>query len=137
MGKVEGVNINDAVGYVKLPPGIHLLEIQEMTEGVAKSSGERKLDVTFKVIAVGSDDPAEKQKAGGLVGMALSLQPKALWKLKQLRDASGTPAVDGDSFDTDDFTGRQVRAATSVKNFTDENGKTTERTQIDDFLSAA
>jgi hypothetical protein len=136
MSRIEGANLDEAVGYVKLPPGVHLVEITEIEEGLSKAK-ERKIDVTFTVLEVGSDDPVEKQKAGGRVGMSLSLQAKALWKFRQLRDASGTPSTAGDFVETNDFLGRKLKIATSMKPYTDDTGKTVDRTNIDDFMSAA
>ena len=136
MSRVEGANLDDAVGYVKLPAGVHLVEITEMTEGVSKAK-ERKVDVTFTVLEVSSVDANDQKLVGGRVGMSLSLQPKALWKLRQMRDACGAPSSGGDFFDTDDFTGRRLKIATSQKEYTDDKGQSSVRTNVDDFMSAA
>lgn len=128
MARVEGVDIDKAVGFVKLVQGVHLVEIESGKEGKSKSQ-ERKVSFTLKVVATETPNAV-----GSYVNADFSLQPQALWKLRQFRDACQVPSAGGDFFDTDDFVGRRLKIATSLKSFTDENGKTEERTQIDDFI---
>lgn len=129
MARVEGIDLDKAVGYIKLIPGVHTVRIESGKEGKSKAQ-ERKVEFTLVV-----EETETPNGVGGFVGANFSLQPQALWKLRQFRDASGTPSSGGDHFDTDDFVGRRLKIATSLKSFTDENGKTEERTQIDDFMA--
>jgi len=129
MSRVEGVDLDKAVGFIKLNPGVHLVEVESGKEGLSKAK-ERKVD--FTCVIRETDTP---NAVGSYVNATFSLQPQALWKLRQFRDACQVPTTGGDYFDTDDFIGRQLKLATSLKSFTDENGKTEERTQIDDFMA--
>jgi hypothetical protein len=129
MARIEGVDIDKAVGFVKLNPGVTLVEVESGKEGKSKTQ-ERKVSFTLKIVE--TDTP---NVVGSFVSADFSLQPQALWKLRQFRDACQVPSAGGDFFDTDDFVGRRLKIATSLKSFTDENGKTEERTQIDDFIA--
>lgn len=126
--RVENVDLESAQGFVLLEPGIHLVTVESGKEGKSKA-GERKVDF----LSIVMDGP----QAGGNITLSFSLQPQALWKLRQFRDACGIGASGGNFFDTDDFIGRSVKIATSQKTFTNDTGKSETRTQIDDFMAAA
>lgn len=125
--QIPNVNLDEVEGSFELiDPGIWPAEIKTAKTGKSKASGEPKLMFVTELL----DGP----QVGKKVAINLSLQTQALWKFRQLRDVCGVPSTGGDFVETDDFVGRRLKLACSHKEFTDGNGQTTMRTQVDDFL---
>lgn len=130
MAKVElSGDLNQLEGQIKpiTTPGVFPAEITKCMPKKSKA-GEPKLTFIAKLL----DGP----DAGENVMFDTSLQVQALWKLRQLRDVIGAPATDGRTIDTDDYIGRRLKLAVSLKEFTNKSGQTEMRTQVDDFLPA-
>lgn len=97
-----------------LPPGTYALEVDNIE---LKTSQQQKpyLNMTYKV--VGDED-----YAGRKLFDIISLDPKALFKLKQFSLATGIHI--SEEFDTEDFLGAEFEAVVDVEKGTEKaNGE--------------
>lgn len=87
---VDFTGVTTEGGGRLLPEGQYQLELKEIEQKEGESSGEPYLEFTFEVVN-NDDDSLNGTKAWD----NLSLQPKALWKLRQFMEAGGHPTEDG------------------------------------------
>lgn len=119
-----GANLEDVEGQFELlAAGAAPSEVISGVEGKS-AAGERKLTFVCKAI--------DGANAGKKFPAQFSLQPQALWKLRQWMEVLGVP-VNGSQLNTDDFVGRKFIGFLSVRPVITKTGKSEDRTQLDDF----
>ena len=94
--------------FVPVPEGRYLAEIAKSAEGLADRSGQKKWSLQLQVV----EAPEDKQEfIGKTIQWDMSLQPKALWKVKQTLAALGQEIAEEDTefdFEAALYIGRQA-----------------------------
>lgn len=106
--KVDFTGVSSEGGGRLLDEGKYTFEVKEAELTEAESSGKDMIALTLEVVedADGNDD-----FAGTKAWDNLSLQPQALWKLRQFMEAAGLETEDGEmDIDPSEFEGLVVVA---------------------------
>lgn len=117
------VDMNDVdvtANFKVAAPGTYVLEIETVEEKLSQAK-QPKLDIRMQIV----DDP---EFAGVKVFETCSLQPQALFRLKQLALACGIDI--GMEFDTEDFLGARFQAVLDIDTYTGKDNEEKTRNVI-------
>ena len=95
------VNLNEVKGIEAVPEGIYSIRVDKVESKNSKSSGKPMIAIETSV--------TDGEFMGRMLFINLSLDEKALWKVKDFYTACGVGWAD-DGFETDDLIGAELKA---------------------------
>lgn len=111
----------DASSAFKIaPPGAYTVEIETIEEKLSQAK-QPKLDIRMQIV----DD---EEFAGTKIFETCSLQPQALFRLKQLALCAGIDI--GEEFDTEDFLGARLDVVLDIDTYTARDGEDKQKNVI-------
>ena len=118
------VNLNDVEGgFEVFPDGKYIVELSEKSKIAKSKEGAAYIRWIAEII-----DPEEH--AGKLISWSTSLQPQALWNLKNMMEVIDV-AFDDDGFEMEDAFGSQLGIVNEVREY---DGK--DRNNIVEYFAA-
>lgn len=101
--RVDFTGVSAEGGSVLFPEGLTMFEVEEITQETSESSGNDYLAAKLRCV--------EGKYEGKFAYDNLSLQPQALWKLRQLMEAGGLEVEDAEmDLDPEELVGLNVMA---------------------------
>ena len=120
--KITNVNWDDVATGEVIPEGSYMARIDKV-ETRKSQQDKAYLGINFVIV--------EGDQEGRVVWQSISLEPRALWKLRQLLEALGHDLVGMQEVDTDDLLGQEVGI-----NVTHEEYEGQVRHRVNSFFAA-